>query len=110
MAGSSVSGRRGGSPYGGFDYKFVGAVDDFICSICTKVLREPHLTVCCGQHYCSSCLKHWEKTRAKPTMCLSTAGLKMTFAMSRTRKLNERSSRCMYCVFTVKMAASGREN
>ena len=70
MAGSSVSGRRGGSPYGGFDYKFVGAVDDFICSICTKVLREPHLTVCCGQHYCSSCLKHWEKTRAKPTMCL----------------------------------------
>ena len=42
--------------------------------------------------------------------CVCTAGLKMTFAMSRTRKLNERSSRCMYCVFTVKMAASGREN
>ena len=70
MAGSGVSGWRGGSLYGGFDHKFVEAVDDFTCSICTKVLREPHLTVCCGQHYCSSCLEHWAKTQAKPTRCL----------------------------------------
>ena len=70
MAGSGVSGRRDGSPYGGFDHKFVEAVDDFTCSICTKVLRDPHLTVCCGQHYCSSCLDHWAKTQAKPTRCL----------------------------------------
>ena len=70
MARSGVSGRRQDSPYGGFDHKFVEAVDDFTCGICTKVLREPHLTVCCGQHYCSSCLDHWAKTQAKPTRCL----------------------------------------
>ena len=34
----------------------------------------------------------------------------LTSGTSSTRKWNERSSRCMYCVFTVKMAASGREN
>ena len=65
-----MSGRREDSLYGGFDPdKFVEAVDDFICSVCTKVLREPHLTACCGQHYCSSCLGHWSKTQHKPTRC-----------------------------------------
>ncbi len=29
------------------------------CSICTKVLRDPHLMVCCGQKYCISCLENW---------------------------------------------------
>ena len=68
---ASVSRRREDSLHGGFDPdKFVEGVDDFICSVCTKVLREPHLTACCGQHYCSSCLGHWTKTQPKPTRCL----------------------------------------
>ena len=46
--------------YGGHDNDFVGEVADrFICQICTKVLREPHLAVCCGQHFCESCLNKW---------------------------------------------------
>ena len=46
--------------YGGYDYEFVRQVPErFMCiNICTKVLREPHLTVCCGQHFCGSCLDH----------------------------------------------------
>ena len=40
--------------------QFVSNVPDrFNCSICSNVLQEPELTVCCGQHYCNECLKQW---------------------------------------------------
>ena len=52
--------------YCGHDYEFVGKVPDrFICQICTKVLRDPHLAVCCGQHFCDSCLNKWFTTQGK---------------------------------------------
>ncbi len=54
--------------YGGYDNDFVETVPDrLICStVCTKVLRDPHLTSCCGQHVCETCLNYWfEKHRQK---------------------------------------------
>ena len=55
------------APRGGYEYKFVDETPNkFICNICTKVLRDPHLTECCGQHFCESCIKHWvSQNRAK---------------------------------------------
>ena len=48
--------------YGGYDFTFTKPVPEkFYCSICTKVLRDPHFTECCGQYFCESCLKHWFK-------------------------------------------------
>ena len=46
---------------GGYKYKFVddNSLDKFTCSICTSVLRDPHLTGCCGQVFCESCLNYW---------------------------------------------------
>ena len=47
---------------GGFDENFVGEVKDtLICHICSKPLRDPHLTVCCGHNICESCLEQWSK-------------------------------------------------
>ena len=56
-----------GVQYGGYDYDFVEEVpEELVCStICTKVLRDPHLTACCGQHFCNSCLEHWFKRQGK---------------------------------------------
>ena len=52
--------------YGGHDHEFVCQVADRLnCQICTKVLREPHLAVCCGQHFCESCLNEWFKKQRK---------------------------------------------
>ena len=52
--------------YGGYDSEFIDDVPDrFICQICTRVLRDPHLAVCCGQHFCESCLNRWFKKQAK---------------------------------------------
>lgn len=33
--------------------------DEFICLICSRLLRDPHVTECCGQHYCQHCLEKW---------------------------------------------------
>ena len=35
------------------------------CMICAKVLNEPHLTDCCGQHFCQACLEQWFKKQTK---------------------------------------------
>ena len=52
--------------YGGYDQEFIGeVVDRFVCQICAKVLDEPHLAVCCGQHFCESCLNEWFKKHHK---------------------------------------------
>ena len=46
--------------YGGHECELVQEVSDRLnCQICTKVLRDPHLAVCCGQHFCESCLNKW---------------------------------------------------
>ena len=49
--------------------EFVADVPEkLICFICTKLLTEPHLTECCGQHYCKSCLDNWFlRNRTCPT-------------------------------------------
>ena len=48
------------SGYGGYDHEFVDRVPvKYICSICTKVLRDACLTGCCGQHFCNFCLTKW---------------------------------------------------
>ena len=39
--------------------------EDYICPVCTKVLVEPHVTECCGQHFCEQCLKRWFREQGK---------------------------------------------
>ena len=60
---SPVSGRRedGASEAdGGYGHEFVDKVPEkYICSICTKVLRDACLAGCCGQHFCNFCLTKW---------------------------------------------------
>lgn len=54
--------------HGGYDLELVSSTagDRYSCQICAKVLRDPHLAVCCGQHFCESCLKEWfRKQRGK---------------------------------------------
>lgn len=56
MASAGINGEK----YGGYEECFLETVPDrLVCSICTKVQRDPHLMVCCGQKYCSSCLQSW---------------------------------------------------
>ena len=44
---------------GGYNCEFIDAAPvDFLCESCGLVAREPSLTVCCGRHYCHSCISH----------------------------------------------------
>ncbi len=44
-------------------YTFVEPLPDkYLCGICKSVLNEPHVTECCGQHFCKNCL---EKTKSE---------------------------------------------
>ena len=48
------------------ELSFVRALpDDYSCMICAKLLNEPHLTDCCGQHFCQVCLDKWFKKQGK---------------------------------------------
>ena len=51
----------GMASYGGYEYEFCNGDDDgkYTCNVCVKVLKDPHLTSCCGQHFCESCLSFW---------------------------------------------------
>ncbi len=54
------------SSTGGHDYQFLAEPSENLkCSICLSVLRDPHLTSCCGNHFCANCI-HPIKTRNKP--------------------------------------------
>ena len=44
---------------GGYNCEFIDVVPaDFLCESCCLVAREPSLTVCCGKHYCHTCISH----------------------------------------------------
>ena len=46
--------------YGGYDECFLETTPErLVCSICTKVMRDPHLMACCGKEFCISCLQSW---------------------------------------------------
>ena len=48
------------------EYNFVETLDArYTCSICTGLLKEPHLTECCGHHFCEECLKKWGESDKK---------------------------------------------
>ena len=39
-------------------YEFMGKIpDELVCKLCNRVLAEPRQVVCCGGHYCKSCIE-----------------------------------------------------
>ena len=48
----------------------VGETDSaFACPICSRVLRLPQLTDCCGNHFCTSCLSRWLQMSSSCPLC-----------------------------------------
>ncbi|KAL5503180.1 hypothetical protein EMCRGX_G010087 [Ephydatia muelleri] len=44
--------------FNGHTFEFVTKVpDELICKLCTNVLRDPRQVVCCGTHFCHSCIE-----------------------------------------------------
>ena len=83
--------------YGGHDYEFVGKISDrFIGQICTKVLRNAHLAVCCSQHYCESCLNKWFTRHGKEDCphCRAEGGFNHVIHRGLRSEVNQLKIRC----------------
>ncbi len=82
--------------HGGYDLDLVeggDADDDAICDVCSKILRDPHLTLCCGKHYCATCLEQWlekQHVGAETNSCpqCRKSPFKHVLDKSMNRKLN----------------------
>ena len=82
--------------FGGYDFQFTGSVPRRLyCNVCTRVLRDPHLTECCGQHFCDSCLEHWFKAQKKTT-CPQCCQKKFKHMLNKglQREVDELEIRC----------------
>ena len=56
-----------------FEFEFVEELpEEMTCSICVKVLCQPHLMNCCGQQFCEACLEKWLESNKTCPHCHST--------------------------------------
>ena len=81
--------------YGGYDFSFTKPIPQkFHCNICTNVLRDPHLTVCCGQYFCEPCLEYWFKKQK--TTCPHCRHENFNHFLNKAikREINELEIRC----------------
>lgn len=84
---------------GGYEYDFVDEVPDRLnCLICAKPFRDPHLAVCCGKHYCSSCLTDWFRGKNGRESCphCRAKGAKFTHVINKGLK-SEVNELKIYC-------------
>ena len=54
----------------GYQCQFVSEVsDDLLCEACQRVAREPHITDCCGGHFCKACIHRPKEDRQPCPSC-----------------------------------------
>ena len=79
---------------GGYDFDFIEEPpEDLNCSVCLLVLRDPHLTSCCGNHFCESCAEKIKNGTSPCPLCKDTT---FTTFLNKSvqRKVNELKIRC----------------
>ena len=89
-----MAGVDGPIPAGGYDYEFVDLPPDSLeCSICHLVFRDPHLTSCCGNHFCGGCIARAMKEKHQCPLCTESM---FTVLLDRgvQRKVNELKINC----------------
>ena len=67
-----------------------------MCSaLCAKVLHDPQLTACCGQHFCKSCLQNWF-TKHNRVSCPYCREENINYIVDKSlkRKIDELKVRC----------------
>ena len=56
---------------GGWEYEFITTVpDEYACSICLKVLRDPKQIANCGHRFCAVCLSPILRYSVSDLYCL----------------------------------------
>ena len=79
---------------GGYDFDFTEEPpEELNCPVCLLVLRDPHLTSCCGNHFCQSCV---EKIQGGWSPCPLCKDSSFTTFLNKSfqRKVNELKIQC----------------
>ena len=79
------------------EFDFVEEVPGrFICTICSNLLQRPHLTECCGQHYCKTCLTQWLGKSSHRGSCPQCRADRVTHIVNKSleREIEELQVRC----------------
>ena len=86
---SSVTVKNGCSEVGvrGYDCDFVESpADNLLCKICQYPARDPVLTECCGQNFCSCCLERYLQSKLIIAAVLTV--VRRNFKLCRTKRPN----------------------
>ena len=76
------------------EYEFVDALPkEMTCSICMRVLHEPHLANCCEQSFCKECLVKWCRNNRTCPHCRSTR-FSSIFLQQKSRKIGQLKVYC----------------
>lgn len=58
---------------GGFDYTFIKPPPKRLeCPVCLLVLKEPHVSSCCGNHFCRACIQRIQIDTKPCPLCQDT--------------------------------------
>ena len=77
----------------GYDVEFVETPPkEYECPICLFVLRDPHLTSCCGYLFCAPCISRIKKNKKRCPLC--NVEFTTFLDKGRQRKVNELLVRC----------------
>ena len=73
---------------GGYDCVFIDRkfAENYECTICSKVFRNPFLAVCCGKHYCKVCIKKWREEKTACPHCRKD-GFKVVINRGKVREV-----------------------
>ena len=95
---TAVKETPGGTEKQGKNYEFITPPPDkFGCVICAGMLREPHLTECCGNNFCFSCLEGWEKSvKGKKCPHCRAVNFKHILDKRSKREIDELKVRCSF--------------
>ena len=81
---------------GGYEHEFLEStaeLKEFECPLCLFVTREPHLTGCCGQHFCQACINRIITDR-KPCPFCKASSFNVLLDKKQTRKVLELKVKC----------------
>ena len=81
---------------GGYEHEFLepsAKLKKYECPLCLLVTREPHLTGCCGQHFCQACINRIITDR-KPCPFCKASSFGVFFDKKQKRKVLELKLKC----------------
>ena len=79
---------------GGYSYDFLDAPpSELECPVCLLVMREPHLTSCCGNHFCFTCINEVRENGKPCPLCK----MDVTHTLLNRKERNRTRDLKVYC-------------